>query len=182
MIGVEEIPATIGSPQARPAWHVLWTHSHCERLLFDQLRAMRYTVFLPEMRVWARRAGARRTLRQPMFPGYLFLHHAMDRRSWLEVCRARGLVTLLGSGWDRPAVVDEREIDALRALSESGQPCAPYPYLREGMRVRIAHGPLAEVEGFLVRGQDERGILVVSIDLLNRSVAVKVDCASIVPA
>ena len=57
-----------------PAWHVLWTHSHCERLLFDQLSSMGYKVFLPELSVWSRRAGARRTLRQPMFPGYLFLN------------------------------------------------------------------------------------------------------------
>jgi transcription antitermination factor NusG len=50
------------------------------------------------------------------------------------------------------------------------------------MRVRIARGPLADVEGFLVRGEDERGILVVSIDLLQRSVALRIDCTSIVPA
>ena len=165
-----------------PAWHVLWTHSHCERLLFEQLRSMQYEVFLPELCVWSRRAGARRTVRQPMFPGYLFLRHAMDRRSWLEVRKARGLVTVLGSGWDRLAVVSDREIEGLRILSGSGEPCAPYPYLREGTRVRIARGPLAEVEGFLVRGQDEQGILVVSVDLLHRSVAVKVDCTAIEPA
>ena len=172
----------IETPGIQPAWHVLWAHSHCERLLFDQLSARGYTVFLPELSVWSRRAGARRTLRRPMFPGYLFLHHALDRRSCLELRKARGLVSILGSGWGRPAVLRDQEIDALRALSESGEPCSPYPYLREGMRVRIARGPLAGVEGILVRGQDEQGILVVSIDLLQRSVAVRIDCTSIVPA
>jgi len=169
-------------PGSQPGWHVLWTHSHCERLLFEQLRSMQYEVFLPELWVWSRRAGARCAVRQPMFPGYLFLRHAMDRRSWLEVRAMRGLVTILGVGWDRLAVVREREVESLRALSGSGEPCAPYPYLREGTKVRIARGPLAEVEGFLVRGQDEQGILVVSVDLLHRSVAVKIDCTAIEPA
>lgn len=172
----------IETQEPRPAWHVLWTHSHCERLLLDHLRSMRYEVFLPELSVWSRRAGGGRTARRPMFPGYLFLRHAMDRRSYLEVRKTRGLVTLLGPAWDRLAVVNDREIEALRILSRSGEPCAPYPYLREGTRVRIARGPLAEVEGFLVRGQDERGILVVSVDLLHRSVAVRIDCTAIEPA
>src|SRR6476646_8332349 len=94
---------TIEAPAPQPAWHVLWTHSHCERLLFDQLGALGYRVFLPELSVWSRRAGARLALRRPMFPGYLFLHHAMDRASYLEVRKARGLVSILGSGWGRLA-------------------------------------------------------------------------------
>ena len=182
MVDGDPIPAGEIEPGPQPVWHVLWTHSHCERLLSDQLRAMGYTVFVPELSVWSRRGGARRTLRQPMFPGYLFLRHAMDRRSYQEVRKTRGLVSILGSGWDRLAVVRDREIETLRALSDSGEPCSPYPYLREGMRVRIARGPLAEVEGFLVRGQDTQGILVVSVDLLHRSVAVKIDCTSVAPA
>jgi transcription antitermination factor NusG len=183
MVDVDAIPDRAIEPNAAwPPWHVLWTHSHCERRLLDHLSALGYEAFLPEVSVWSRRSGPRRTLRSPMFPGYVFLRHALDRRSYLEVRKARGLVTILGSGWDRLAVVGDREIEALRTLSDTGEPCAPYPFLREGTRVRIARGPLADVEGFLVRGQDEQGILVVSVDLLHRSVAVKVDCTSIVPA
>ena len=68
MVDGDPIPAGEIEPGPQPSWHVLWTHSHCERLLSDQLRGMGYTVFVPELSVWSRRGGARRTLRQPMFP------------------------------------------------------------------------------------------------------------------
>src|SRR5207244_354671 len=55
-------------------------------------------------------------------------------------------------------------------------PILPYPYLRDGQRVRITRGPLADVEGILVRGNPNKGLLVLSVDLLHRSVAVQIDC------
>ena len=51
-----------------------------------------------------------------------------------------------------------------------------YSYLREGQRVRITRGPLADVEGVLVRSKPNKGLLVLSVDLLQRSYAVQVDC------
>ena len=166
----------------RSRWHVLWTHSQCEQLVHDQLRARGLEVFLPKLNVWSRRAGLRHLVRRPMFPGYLFLHHAIDPRVYVDVRGSRGLVTILGEKWDRLAVVPDAEIEALQALSESGLPSMPHPYLKEGMRVRIAHGPLADVEGILTRRKDERGLLVLSVELLSRSVAVEVDCTAVVPA
>ena len=168
--------------QSQPGWHVLWTQSHCEQLVHDQLAGRGFEAFLPKINVWSRRAGRRHLVRQPMFPGYLFLRHALDKSAYLEVRKARGLVSVLGETWDRLAVVPESEIESVRALSRSELPSMPYPYLRAGMRVRIASGPLAGVEGILERRKEERGFLVVSVELLCRSVAVEVDCTSVVPA
>ncbi len=61
-------------------------------------------------------------------------------------------------------------------------PALPYIYLREGQRVRITRGPLAEAEGILVRTKPNRGLLVVSVNLLQRSVATHVDCTWVEPA
>ena len=163
-------------------WYVLWTHSHCERLVYDQLAAKEFNLFLPEIDVWSRRAGLRRLIRVPMFPGYLFLRHAMDKTSYVEVCGARGLVRVLGERWDRLAVVPDREVEAIQKVTEARLPALLHPYLHEGERVRITHGPLANVEGILTRVKPEKGLLVVSIDLLQRSVAVTVDGTDVVPA
>jgi transcription antitermination factor NusG len=165
-----------------PGWHVLWTQSHCEQLVHDQLTGRGFETLLPKINVWSRRAGERHLVRRPMFPGYLFLRHALDRDAYIEVRKARGLVAILGDTWERLAVVPDSEIESVMALSRCDLPSMPYPYLKEGMRVRIACGPLAGLEGILERRKAERGFLVLSVDLLCRSVAVEVDCTSVVPA
>ncbi len=93
-------------------WHVLWTRSHCERLVHDQLAAKDLDVWFPEIDIWSRRGGTRRRARVPLFPGYLFLHQAMDKGIYLTVCKTIGIVRLLGERWDRLAAVPAREIEA----------------------------------------------------------------------
>ena len=159
-----------------PRWRVLWTHSNYEQLVYDQLAAKGFELFLPTVEAWSRRGGVRRLSRVPLFRGYVFLRHAMDKASYLEVYRTRGLVRVLGERWDRLDVVPDPDIAAIQTLVTSGRPILPYPYLREGQRVRITRGPLADVEGILVRVNPKKGLLVVSVDLLRRSVAVHLDC------
>jgi len=117
-----------------------------------------------------------------MFPGYVFLRGPMDKASYLEVVKARALVRVLGERWDRLATIPDAEIEAIRRIVDARVPALAYAYLREGQRVRIARGPLTDVEGILVRTKPNRGLLVVSVDLLRRSVAVHVDCTSVVAA
>ena len=163
-------------------WHVVWTHSHCEQLVSDQLSARGFRPFLPQIEVWSVRAGRRRLINAPMFPGYLFLNDTLDKQRHIEVCKARGLARILGEGWDRLAVVAEAEIAAIRQLAASRVPVFAHPYLREGRRVRIVSGPLADVEGILVKARPEKGLLVLSVHILQRSVAVEVDGIQVVPA
>lgn len=167
-----------GSPQ----WYALYTHSHCEDLVFEQLAAKGFNPLLPKIDVWSRRGGTRHLIRVPMFPGYLFLNHAMDKPSHVEVRKARGLVRILGECPDRLAVVPDQEIDAIQRVVESRLPALPHPYLREGCRVRITRGPLTDVEGILLQTKLTKGLVVLSLNLLQRSVAVEIDCTHVVPA
>jgi transcription termination/antitermination protein NusG len=169
------------APAAAPAWHVLWTRSHCEQLVAGQLEAKGFHVFVPTLPVWSRRGERRAVAPQPMFPGYVFLHHALDKWSDVEVRKARGVVAILGDAWDRRAVVPDGEMTAIERLVDSRLPAMVHPHLREGQRVRIAQGPMADVEGILVRTKPGKGLLVLSIDLLHRSVAVEVDCTTVRP-
>jgi len=114
-----------------------------------------------------------------MFPGYLFLRGRMDKANHLEVRKVRGLVRILGQGWDRLAVVPAEEIHAIYAVLGSQLPIRPHPYLRQGQRVRILGGPLNGVEGILVGSKANKGLLVLSVELLRRSVAVEVDCTAV---
>src|SRR2546426_3446494 len=88
--GGEALPEIVADSMI-PCWHVLWTHSNCERLVHDQLAKKGFDLFLPIVEAWSRRGGVRRRARIPMFGGYLFLRHAMDKASYLQVYEARGL-------------------------------------------------------------------------------------------
>ena len=103
----------------------------------------------------------------------------MDKASYLEVSKARGLVRVLGERWDQLEVVPDSEIHAVQRLMGSGLPMLPHPYLREGQRVRITRGPLADVEGIVIRMNHKKGLLVVSVNLLRRSIAVQLDCTAL---
>jgi transcription antitermination factor NusG len=66
------------------------------------------------------------------------------------------------------------EIQSIQQVSESGRPVQPWPFLLKGQKVRIEAGPLFGTEGTLLKVKDEFR-LVVSITLLQRSMAVEVD-------
>jgi len=176
-------PAISAIPGANSLrWYVLWTRSNCEQLVHGQLTAKGFEVFLPKVGAWSRRRGHRHLAEAPMFPGYLFLHHPMNKASYIEVCKSTGLVSILGERWDRLEVVPDSEIGAIQRALGARLPVFPYPYLREGQRVRIARGPLADVEGIFVRGNPTKGLLVISINMLQRSVAVELDCTLVAAA
>lgn len=167
----------------RVGWHVLWTRSNFERIVAGELEAKGYEVFLPMVTQWTNDGrGGRRRVQVPMFRGYLFLRHAVDKDAYIDISKSRGLVSILGARWDRLAYVPDREVESIRLAVQSRLPALPYPYLTEGDRVRLTRGSLAGAEGILVKNEAENGLLVISVNLLRRSVAVEVDCTQVVPA
>jgi transcription termination/antitermination protein NusG len=163
-------------------WYAVWTHSHCEQLVRGQLEARGFDIFLPTVGVWSWRAGVKRRILQPLFPGYLFVRDQLSGARYVELLKARGLVGVLGGQDGRPGEIPDLEINAIRAIVRSELPASPYPYLQSGQRVRITDGPLAHIEGILVGRRADKGLLVISVHLFRRSVAVEVDCASALPA
>jgi transcription antitermination factor NusG len=172
----------VREPASFAHWYALYTRSHCEQLVYNQLATQGFQVFLPKLAMWSRRAGKRHFSLVPIFPCYLFLHHPMDKLSYIEVRKARGLVRILGERWDRLSVVSDAEIEAIQRVLRNRLPALPHPYLKKGQRIRMTHGPLAGMEGILLHSKRGKGRLVLSIDLLRRSVAVEVDCSGVVPA
>jgi transcription termination/antitermination protein NusG len=164
------------------SWYALWTNVHCEQLVFDQLVQKGFNAVLPTVDVWSKRRGVRRLISAPMFPGYLFLRGSIDKSSYIEVSKCRGLVCMLGERWDRLTTIPDDEMQAIEQVSAAHQPVLPYPYLKEGQRARITSGPLTGVEGILVETRPQQGLLVLSLHLLHRSVAVVVDGCSVIPA
>ena len=173
------------------SWYAIWTRSHCERLVEQQLTARGFSPFLPEVQALRQSSGqaarktagraARNNLKAaPMFPGYLFVRDAMTKERYVEMLGVRGIVRVLEDGWTRLTPVPESDIDAIRHIVESGVAVFQHPLLRHGDRVRVADGPLSGIEGIFVTDSQQRGRLVVTIDLLGRSVALEVSGEDVV--
>jgi transcription antitermination factor NusG len=112
-----------------------------------------------------------------LFPGYVFVNLNLANR--LGVVRAPGFVQFVAFQ-GRPAMVPDGEIGALESSLAAGLRAEPHPYLREGKKVRVKSGPLANTEGIMIR-RKEGSRLVLSIDLIMRSVTLDVDEADVEP-
>lgn len=128
------------------------------------------TTFLPKREVWSRRRDRRQKVKIPLFPGYLFVGSVQEEFQAIYVLRTKGVVRLLGMGGE-PVPVPRSQVESLRLMTASGESLHPLQRLVNGSRVRVVEGPLAGVEGVVLHTrQGER--LVVSVELLHRSVAV----------
>lgn len=154
-------------------WYAVHTRSNFEKRVASELCAKRLECFLPaveELHQWKDR---RKLVELPLFPGYVFVHMANSDETRLKVLKTNGTVRVLGYGTEIEAVPDQ-DIGAIRRLLASKAPLLAQPFLREGARVRIVRGPLRDVEGLLLKVKNQAR-LVVSINLLSRSVSTEID-------
>jgi transcription antitermination factor NusG len=158
-------------------WYALQVRSRHEDVVARHLDARGFESFLPLYKCQRRWSDRFKEIDVPLFPGYVFCNfNAMNR---LPVLTIPGVVQVVGIG-RIPVPIDEMEIAAIQVAVKSGLPSQPWPFLRIGHRVRIEHGPLCGIEGILLgfRGHQR---LVLSVTLLQRSVAVQVDEAGVQP-
>jgi len=155
-----------------PRWFAIRTSPRWEALASIELTQRGLETYLPVCRVKRRWSDRTKIMDQPLFPGYLFgRFHLNDR---VRVLQAPGVKQILGIG-NTPAPISAAELDNLRKLVAANPVMVPWPYLQAGQRIRIDRGPLAGVRGFVVRAGEESLRIVVSVDLLQRSVATEID-------
>jgi transcription antitermination factor NusG len=136
-----------------------------------------YEGFLPLYRCKRRWSDRIKELELPLFSGYMFCRLDITRR--LPVLVTPGVIRFVGIG-RTPIPVDEAEISAILRIVTAGFQAQPHPYLQVGQRVRIDRGKLSGVEGILL-AMKKSARLVISVSLLQRSVAVEIDEASVSP-
>jgi transcription antitermination factor NusG len=114
----------------------------------------------------------------PLFPGYVFCR--LDEQNRLPVLTTPGVIRIIGNG-KRPVPITESEIESVKSVLKSNLDCMPWPTLAPGSRITVDRGPLMGVQGVLVKCRNENR-LVVSVELLNRAVAVEIDDTWIRPS
>lgn len=155
------------------SWFALRVKPRHERSSAEHLASRGIEEFTPLYRARRRWSDRIKAVDLPLFPGYVFCRFTPEQKH--NVVTAPGVKSIVSFGGD-PAPLTDGEIDAVRAIASSGLPFEPWPYLREGSRVRIAAGCMRGLEGTLVRICDEVRV-VVNVELLQRSVAVQIDRA-----
>jgi transcription antitermination factor NusG len=161
-------------------WYAIYVRSRHEFKVLDRLSRAGIEVFLPTVERLSRWKDRRKIVTFPLFPGYLFVHINRSHQDMLAVLKTDGVVRFLSSRRGEPEPVPTEQIMSLKRLVESKETINPYPFLKEGERVRIIRGPLTGAIGILVRRYDQH-IFVVSIDILGRSVSVKIDATDVEP-
>jgi transcription antitermination factor NusG len=160
-------------------WYAVHTRSNFERRVADQFTARGIEHYLPvyeETHQWKDR---KRRVAIPLFAGYLFARFKESTPTKLQILQTTGTAHIVGQG-GKCESVPEQEIEAIRTLLNSKERCFPHPFLEEGAWVRVRSGSLKGVIGRLVRIK-QSARLVLSIDILSRSVAVEIDAGNVEP-
>jgi transcription antitermination factor NusG len=161
----------------RLPWFALQVRSRREALIAALLQAQGYECFLPLYKSIRRWSDRLKELEQPLFPGYLFSR--FDFRNRRRLLMTPGVQQIVGIG-GTPIPVEETELETIRQAIGSGLSSQPWPYLQVGERVRVTYGSLSNLEGILINFKGSHRV-VLSLTLLQRSVAVEVDLAWVTP-
>lgn len=158
-------------------WCALRIRSNSEKKVLEYLTRTRYEVYIPSYEVKRQWSDRLKLVTVPLFPGYAFCR--VDPTHYLPVLQAPGVIEVIAAG-GRILPVSERELAAVRQTLASGLEVSPWPYLKKGTVVRVEYGPLKGVEGYILRSE-KRHRIVLSISLLQRSIAVELDGAWVRP-
>jgi len=154
-------------------WFALQVRGNYENVVAAHLSGKGYEWFLPLYKSRKRWSDRWKEINRPLFPGYLFCR--LDTLNRVPIVTIPGVACIVGIA-KSPVAIDETEITAIQAAVKSGLPSQPWPFLQIGRRVRIEYGPLCGLDGILLDCKGEHR-LVLSVTLLQRSVAVEVDGA-----
>jgi transcription elongation factor/antiterminator RfaH len=154
-------------------WYVLQCRVRKESMISAQLEGQGFECFLPKYKSIREWSDRKKVVEQPLFPGYVFCKFDYTQRR--PVVLTPGVLQVVGCG-KAPIPVEQKEIEAIQLAVASELPSQPWPYMDVGERVRIHTGKLAGLEGILINFKGNHRV-VLSVSLLQRSVALEVDLA-----
>lgn len=176
VVDTPTVPGSVGTAvQAR--WFAVYTCANHERSVANQFAGRNIEHFLPQYESVRRWKDRKVRLQLPLFPGYLFVH--MAAQDQLRVLQVPGVVRLVGFNGS-PTPMPQEDIQRIHEFLGQGWRAERHPYLRAGRRARAVRGPLAGMEGIVVR-QKNRSRLVLSFELIQSSMAVEMDEADLTP-
>jgi len=152
-------------------WYALHVKTRFEKVVARNLRGKGYEEFLPSYKRANRWSDRIKEIELPLFPGYVFCRfNLLDRLPILTIPGVNAVVSI----GKKLIPIEESELDAVRTVLNSGNFYEPWPFLQVGQRVSVEYGPLAGTEGFVLMVKNTYRF-VISVNMLQRSVAVEID-------
>jgi transcription antitermination factor NusG len=165
-------PAAITGPEEQ-TWYALHTRPRHEKLVVQRLEERGVETFLPIVTEVHRWSDRKKSVQLPLFSCYVFAKFLPKRTERLNVLRVGGVLGLVGSRGEGTPIPD-MQIDSVRTLLDTSMPWTSHPFLKIGQRVRVRGGALEGLEGILV-SRNGNHTLVISVDAIQRSLAVRVE-------
>ncbi len=154
-------------------WYAVHTRSRHEKMVAQRLREQGLDSYLPLLKQTRRWSDRKKIVEMPLFGCYVFVRMALTGQERLRVCTTDGVLQIVGSRGAGLPIPDE-QMDAVRLLLAEQLPCSAHPFLKIGERVRVRGGAMDGVEGILLAHNRDR-TLVVSVDVIQRSLAVRIE-------
>jgi transcriptional antiterminator NusG len=155
-------------------WYAIHARSRHETVVFEGLRKKLIEVFLPKVQIMSRRKDRRKRILVPLLPGYLFVHTDMNPYHYWDIIKTYGVVRIIGIE-GKPVPVKDEEILSLQILNGTDRTVRNQAYMNEGDKIMIMEGALRGLTGFYVRHKDKSDKVVITIELLQRSLAVEIE-------
>jgi len=155
-------------------WYAIHSRSRHEDVVLNGLKKKLIEAFLPKMQVMSRRKDRRKTILVPILPGYVFVHSDLNPDQYWDIIKTYGVVRILGIQ-GKPVPVKDEEIASLRALHGTDRTVRNQAYMKEGDRIMIMEGSLKGLTGFYIKHKGKADKVVISIELLQRSLAVELE-------
>lgn len=162
----------------QPRWYALHTRARHERVVENRLREVGIETFLPTVQEVHRWSDRKKKVEVPLFSCYVFMRSALTAQDRTHVYRVDSALGFVGGRGGIP--IPDEQIESVRTLLSQNTPWRSHPFLKVGQRVRVLGGALDGVEGVFVSENGDHS-LIISVDAIQRSLAVRIDGYDVEP-
>jgi len=173
-VQISEIPSIVTAAGSESAsWYAIMTRARHERVVSSRLKEQGLETFLPLVSEIHRWSDRKKVVEVPLFSCYVFVKTCLSNEQRFRICNVDGVFGLIGPRGEATPIPEE-QIETVHTLVSQKFPWSIHPFLKIGQRVRIRGGALDGVEGILLAQNGDR-TLVVSVDAIQRSLAVRIE-------
>ncbi|MBN2466587.1 MAG: UpxY family transcription antiterminator [Deltaproteobacteria bacterium] len=155
-------------------WYAVHTRSRFEQKVHAGISGKSIDAFLPRIQVISRRKDRHKKIYVPLIPGYVFVRFDMEPETYWNIIKTSGVVRMV-SFRGEPAPVSDNEVASLMILDGTDRTVQNRTFINKGDRVMIMEGPLKGLVGFYLRRKGQSDKVVVSVELLKRSLSVEIE-------